>query len=247
MNVKFVENSEFSSSTIFQKSTIFSLVHRLAWRMSLLTHVKFVHGQQNQQVCHICARVYSSPASLRRHLKEHSGVEEPRITCKICGRSCKNEIALRKHMTIHEDEGKSFPCPDCQKVYSNRMTLAAHVRGNHSFKLHKCHLCDKEFKRAITLKVCLIHMNQKLGKLIISTSIFRNTWRRIPAHFYTIAIIVRKNSSVLAIYIPTIKNFIQLNGVSIDINPHGNKSFNWILHRPNASNTMILSYTTLAS
>lgn len=164
-NVKFVENSEFSSSTIFKKSTIFSLVHRLAWRMSLLTHVKFVHGQQNQQVCHICARVYSSPASLRQHLKEHSGVEEPRITCEKCGRSCKNEIALRKHMTIHEDEGKSFPCADCQKVYSNRMALAAHVRGSHNFKLHKCHLCDKEFKRAITLKVCLIHTNWKLGKI----------------------------------------------------------------------------------
>lgn len=196
--------------------------------MSLLTHVKFVHGQQNQQVCHICARVYNSPASLRQHLKEHSGIEEPRITCDKCGRSSKNEIALRKHMTIHEDEGKSFPCPDCQKIYSNRMALAAHVRGTHNFKLHKCHLCDKEFKRAITLKVCMNDMSLELAELIVSTSIFRNTLQRTPAHSYTTAIIVRKNSNVPAIYIPTTKSSIRLNGVSIDINQHGNKSNNVI-------------------
>lgn len=198
--------------------------------------MRIVHGQQNQRICHICAKVYKSPASLRHHLKEHSGIEQPRVTCEKCGRSCRNEITLRQHLTIHEDEGKPFPCTECTKVYSHRMALAAHIRGTHKFKLLKCHLCEKEFKRPITLKVCPIHIQNAGGK---SNEVFRcpcrSTSPHTPGHFYTIAIIARRSSNALPFCTRITRSTIPLNGVPIDTNQHENKrNEEQMVSKPNA-------------
>lgn len=119
----------------------------------LKSHVTVVHEQQDQHVCHICAKQYRSKQSLHLHLKEHSG--EPRSCCQICGRSYKNEQYVRKHIkTVHEKVAQvPMQCPHCSKISPNRKALAKHIRFIHNFTIHKCPLCDKEFKRPVGLKV----------------------------------------------------------------------------------------------
>lgn len=114
------------------------------------SHVQKVHERRYHRVCHICARVYSSYTALRTHLQEHSEVGKPKIKCHICGKMYKH---LETHMYVHKDEGKAFPCPYCAKIFRNRNVLSSHVTGMHTFKLKKCHLCDKKYKTNAEMRV----------------------------------------------------------------------------------------------
>lgn len=122
-------------------------------KYSLNSHVKLVHQRHYQQVCHICAKVYSTSTSFRQHMKEHSDVKDPRVVCQICGRSYKNPKGLRSHMATHKEEDQCFKCPQCPKISPNRHALTAHIRVMHNFKVHKCHLCERECKSAVALTV----------------------------------------------------------------------------------------------
>lgn len=120
---------------------------------SLRIHVRSIHERHYRQVCHICAKVYNSKHSLLMHLKNHSEVKEPRVTCRICGRSYKNVRGLNSHIATHNQGNQIFQCPHCPRISPNRNALAKHIGSIHNFKIHKCHLCDREFKRALVLKV----------------------------------------------------------------------------------------------
>lgn len=154
LSVKFVKKGKFvAHNKVFMNSIIliwFSFSYSFFMKTTLIRHVRGVHERQNQQVCHICAKVYQSTRALQEHLKEHSDVPGPRINCQICGFSLKNEISLRAHMTSHA--GTTFPCPECEKILTNRVALANHIKI-HGSKLHKCEVCGHEFTRAESLRV----------------------------------------------------------------------------------------------
>lgn len=56
-------------------------------------------------------------------------------------------------MYIHKDEGKTFECPHCAKIFRNRNVLSSHISGMHTFKLKKCNLCDKKYKTNAEMRV----------------------------------------------------------------------------------------------
>lgn len=121
---------------------------------SLQSHMKNVHRRPKENsICHVCAKVYSSVVNLQLHMMDHNDIQQPRVDCQLCGNSFKNERSLRKHMYKHRDEGQTFQCPQCPKISHNRNALARHIRSVHNYTVHKCHLCDREFKRAVALTV----------------------------------------------------------------------------------------------
>lgn len=123
-------------------------------RTRLKSHVRVVHDRQDKQVCHICAKVYNSLVSLRVHLKDHNGVEEPRADCQICGKSYKNELYVRRHMkTAHPRVAQILQCPKCGKPSPNRNALSKHISTVHNYTVQKCHLCGREFKQGVALRV----------------------------------------------------------------------------------------------
>lgn len=126
--------------------------HSFGTERILLFHVRQVHERRFDRVCHICAKVYSSIAELKKHLPVHSTIKPPRLHCQICGNSYKNERILRQHMDVHKD-GQIFSCTQCPKTYSNRSILATHIRNVHNFKWRKCNFCEKECKTNRELKV----------------------------------------------------------------------------------------------
>lgn len=132
--------------------------HSFVTEYSLKSHVRNVHERtpRDELVCHICAKVYHTSGGMKNHLQKHNGIEEPRLNCDICGNSLKNKKSLQKHMTMHKDEGKSYPCPTCHKISPTRYALANHIKAVHNYKTHKCHLCDKECKSVVALKVGII-------------------------------------------------------------------------------------------
>lgn len=56
-------------------------------------------------------------------------------------------------MLNHTSEPRK--CPHCDKISPTRNALTTHIRGVHTERTHKCHLCEKSFKAATALKVSL--------------------------------------------------------------------------------------------
>lgn len=112
------------------------------------------HKSQDQQVCHVCAKVYNSTAGFLQHMRDQTDTKHPRVDCEICGESFKNERSMLTHVKImHGQEGQSFQCPKCPKISPTEQSLAKHIKTVHHYKVHKCHWCSREFKNHRALKV----------------------------------------------------------------------------------------------
>lgn len=138
-------------------SVSFSIITRLFSRSfvtkpKLELHVKQVHDKYYQSVCHVCAKMYRSRHSLALHLRTHSDIKQPRSMCQLCGKSFKDAHTMKQHVNrIHESE--QVQCPHCPKISPNRNALNRHIQSIHNYVAHKCPHCDREFKRAVALRV----------------------------------------------------------------------------------------------
>lgn len=158
-NARFVIKGRISvwqSSVHFSSisNVFFSFLNSFVTKRKLDHHVKCVHERYYQAVCHVCAKVYNSAHSLAQHLLEHSDVKRPRIICQVCGKSFKDARIMRKHVE-RTHESHQLQCPHCPKISPNRNALSRHIQSVHIYTVHKCHLCVKEFKRAVALTVCM--------------------------------------------------------------------------------------------
>ena len=67
--------------------------------------------------------------------------EEGLWECKVCGKTSPYKWNTRKHTETHL-EGISLICYICNKIFSTRDTLRAHMSNYHS-KLFSCNICEK--------------------------------------------------------------------------------------------------------
>lgn len=128
-----------------------TFVFRLKLYSSLKLHMQQIHLRQFEQICDQCGKVCISKGVLRKHKRSHDEVNE-KLECPQCSALMKNAYYLRAHiLRIH----KSGPanCPHCPKVSPTRNALAMHIRTMHTYKVHKCHMCDRECKSAVALTV----------------------------------------------------------------------------------------------
>ncbi|EDW31805.1 GL10766 [Drosophila persimilis] len=130
----------------------------------LSTHVKMVHSNYGT-MCDICAQVIRGRAAFKRHQLEHSGVSEPKVQCDICGSWHKNRHSLKKHVRRHKGSSEEVrTCKVCGKVSPNRSAMLSHQRYVHlADRKHECSVCNKAFKKAITLKE---HMAMHTGEVL---------------------------------------------------------------------------------
>ncbi|XP_065085828.1 zinc finger protein 813-like [Ochlerotatus camptorhynchus] len=113
-------------------------------------HIKASHPENSKgHVCDVCAKWCPTKSSLERHYRTHTG-ERPFI-CGECGRSFIQKEILKRHMLVHTDE-KPYFCESCSRRFNQKDQLRHHVNMAHTpnpiITIHKCNLCDKEFKYA---------------------------------------------------------------------------------------------------
>lgn len=113
------------------------------------THVLKVHHRSEEQICHVCARIFKTKEGFRDHLLTHTGTTEPKVQCNYCGAWLKNRGSLNKHIKTHTDSPQK--CTQCDKVAPHRSALLKHIRSVHNDPIHKCSLCGKNFKRLLSL------------------------------------------------------------------------------------------------
>lgn len=117
------------------------------------THIHSVHIASH--ICDICATTFKSKTQLASHYARlHSGEVRPKVQCSICAAWLANERCLRKHIERHNQS--AVACKLCGKVTPNQSALGSHMRYVHAERNFPCTMCDKAFKRAISLKVRLL-------------------------------------------------------------------------------------------
>ena len=100
--------------------------------------------------CSQCSRVFRNKKKLHEHkIIAH---EEKTIMCQNCGKTFARQYHLRRHIRFTHDVQKNVPCPHCNLVLFNEISLYKHKRIMHREKRFPCQYCSNYFATKEELK-----------------------------------------------------------------------------------------------
>lgn len=115
---------------------------------SLERHLK-VHKKGGNNQCPECHIVLSCNSALRRHMFVHA--KNKPFACNECGKRFVQREILTRHMLTHSGI-RPHACPHCERSFAQRVNLRNHIDRYHSevpkIDQFPCHLCPKRFKHA---------------------------------------------------------------------------------------------------
>lgn len=126
-------------------------VIRFNAKQTMTLHVR-IHHQHIRHVCDVCAKEYSTLSGLLTHLRSHTD-SGPRIKCKMCGNLFLNMYRLRLHQAKDHETATPLQCPHCPKKKTNLFQLKKHIAHSHNYRVHKCNLCEREFRSPVEVSV----------------------------------------------------------------------------------------------
>lgn len=107
---------------------------------------EIVQGE-GSHLCTICGKGFHSQSGLGSHVKiKHGNASSSYFPCDICSLICKSKQQKKIHMTRHNPP--TLPCPECGKLFNNKMYVLSHVKATHTpddQKKFQCDLCSKGF------------------------------------------------------------------------------------------------------
>uniref|UniRef100_A0A8C8BML0 Zinc finger and BTB domain containing 40 n=1 Tax=Otus sunia TaxID=257818 RepID=A0A8C8BML0_9STRI len=137
-------------------------------RMSFATlqeHRKHVHEAHSREYhpCPTCAKVFSAPSLLERHVVTHVGGKP--FSCEICDKAYQQLSGLWYHNRTHHPDVfaaqnhrsskfSSLQCSSCDKTFSSTAAHRKHVKAEHTdVKFHECEMCKELFPTLALLQV----------------------------------------------------------------------------------------------
>ncbi|XP_038121068.1 transcription factor grauzone [Culex quinquefasciatus] len=126
----------------------------LASQGSLKKHLVALHGDGEQFVCDVCARVFRSKKCLDNHVKLHLGTRiEDKVQCSMCASWFTDQNCLTKHIKrVHEVSEVPLSCEICGWEAKNQPSLYGHMHRVHAELKYECEFCMKKFKRQHHMK-----------------------------------------------------------------------------------------------
>ena len=110
-------------------------------KASLVRH-KTIHVLKPLYKCDICERVFINPEAYKAHLDMHIS---RKFTCHICGKVVTRNANLKKHITTHSPRIKTMgQCNICHKSLS-KIYVKKHERNHARIRPFICSICGKSF------------------------------------------------------------------------------------------------------
>jgi len=124
---------------------------KFASRSGLGKHLRGVHTTE-PHICSKCLFPFKYINDFKRHTKK-----EHTFKCNGCELSFVREVTRKQHKVKCHDllvvgpQGKSFPCPECKKVFIYKTFLKRHMVVHSNNRPHVCLKCRMAFKLEFNL------------------------------------------------------------------------------------------------
>ncbi|XP_053667233.1 zinc finger protein 425-like [Anopheles marshallii] len=114
-------------------------LHRQTAQMNVMNSIKTL-GENKQYKCDRCDKSFCDKMELKIHKRNHQFT-----VCPVCKRTMRTDFVKRHIARVHPDDGilprnRSFPCDECERVFSNDVQLKNHQL---SHKKQGCPICGK--------------------------------------------------------------------------------------------------------
>lgn len=146
-------------------------------RSSSLSRHEISHKSDNSKYCFrcvFCSKVFARGINLESHMNLHKS--NGGFQCSHCKRRFYRQMDLKTHERSHGNHHKHFlRCKICRKCFDSASRLANHMISHTNERPHKCHMCDKRYKRESDLRkhINIKHCGQPPYKCTVCDEKFR--------------------------------------------------------------------------
>ncbi|XP_054744913.1 zinc finger protein weckle-like [Anastrepha obliqua] len=117
--------------------------------------------KDDKYYCSDCSLHFQRRGNFRVHMKKRHGMALEPLTCSQCSKSFKNIFDLNLHIKTHRplSEKRIFPCPQCDRKFSQKCYVANHIKFVHEdIRPFICEECGEGTRTETTLREhMLIH------------------------------------------------------------------------------------------
>lgn len=114
-------------------------------------HHMSTHAPKEEQTCPYCLKPFRILAD---HIKNVHMEKQFLCGFEGCDKSFAKKHGLTRHLKTHSDDFKQFQCPDCQRMFVEKIQLERHYQVHRkAVKItnHRCEKCLKYFNRRADL------------------------------------------------------------------------------------------------
>uniref|UniRef100_A0A1A9WEL0 C2H2-type domain-containing protein n=1 Tax=Glossina brevipalpis TaxID=37001 RepID=A0A1A9WEL0_9MUSC len=134
----------------------------LSTKQDLTLHMRHHAGDRRYQ-CTECPKAFVRSSDLKIHVRIHTG-EKP-FACDICNKCFRANQNLIVHKRSHMgDDCKTYQCDRCEKRFMRNIDRKVHMRTHTGEKPYKCEICQKPYSSRVHVRAHIEREHCTIGE-----------------------------------------------------------------------------------